>query len=73
MRRPSFLPLALATICGLTAPAIPGRTQVALEAVSREEAVRLALERNPAAVGARGRPAWPRREFSRREANGSPR
>jgi outer membrane protein TolC len=55
MRRPYTLPtLALAITSGLAAPALPVRAQEELESITREEAVRLALERSPADVGARG-------------------
>ena len=55
MRRPYILPtLALAMISGLAVPSRSARAQVELEPITREEAVRLALERSPADVGARG-------------------
>jgi outer membrane protein TolC len=55
MRRSKILwTLALAMISVLAAPARSARAQVELESVTREEAVRLALERSPADVGARG-------------------
>jgi outer membrane protein TolC len=55
MSRSFLLPaLALTTLSGLAAFALPALAQEAVESVTREEAVRLALERSPAAVGARG-------------------
>ena len=41
-------------ISGLAVPSRSARAQVELEPITREEAVRLALERSPADVGARG-------------------
>jgi outer membrane protein TolC len=41
-------------ISGLAATVVPARAQEAMDTVTREEAIRLALERSPAAVGARG-------------------
>jgi outer membrane protein TolC len=59
MSRSFLLPaLAITTLSGLAAFVLPARAQEraveAVESVTREEAVRLALERSPAAVGARG-------------------
>lgn len=55
MRRSQILPtLALAMISAFAAPALPARAQEELQSITREEAVRLALERSPADVGARG-------------------
>jgi outer membrane protein TolC len=55
MSRSFLLPaLLLMTLSGLAVFALPARAQEAVESVTREEAVRLALERSPAAVGARG-------------------
>ena len=55
MRRPYILPiLALAMISALAAPLPAARGQEVIESLTREEAVALALERNPAAVSARG-------------------
>jgi outer membrane protein TolC len=55
MCRPYILPtLALTMLSTLVAPALPARAQEEAGPITREEAVRLALERNPAAVSARG-------------------
>src|SRR5688572_7485539 len=55
MCRPRFLrALAFALIFGHPASEAPAHAQEEMESVTREEAVRLALERSPADVGARG-------------------
>lgn len=52
-RAPILLTLALTVVFGLGGPS-PTRAQQEVESITREEAVRLALERSPAAIGARG-------------------
>ena len=55
MRRASIpLTLACTIVSGLALSAVPARAQAEIESITREEAIRLALERSPAAVGARG-------------------
>src|SRR5688572_13212810 len=55
MRRACIVPtLTFALISGLAAPCTTANAQEAVESVTREEAVRFALERSPADVGARG-------------------
>jgi outer membrane protein TolC len=55
MRRSCLvLPLSFSLISGLVATVVPARAQEETDAVTREEAIRLALERSPAAIGARG-------------------
>jgi outer membrane protein len=55
MRHASILlALACTVISGFATAAVPARAQAEIESITREEAIRLALERSPAAVGARG-------------------